>query len=345
MKNKNQILIDDANMVISKVDLSGINGCKILVAGASGLIGTHIVYSIKQYVETTGADVELYIITRGELPAQMDFANECGWIKVFKGEMTDSSFLRALPAVDIIIDAAGYGQPLRFMNEAANTLKINTYTIFELMEKLKRPGKFLFMSSSAVYTGLSETPFREEEVGNSNTNHPRACYIEGKKCGEAICNAYRMEGVDAKSVRLSITYGPGTKKDDVRVMNTFIRSALIEKQIKLLDDGKAQKAFMYVSDAVELIWKMLLFGKESIYNIGGSEQISIAQLAHIIGDYCNAPVILNEGNRDAVKGAIAAELLSMERVAKEFGKNDYIGIEQGTRRTINWARLNLYDQT
>lgn len=342
MENKNQILIDDANLVITRVDLSGIDAQRILVAGASGLIGTHIVYSIKQYVETTGADIELYIMTRSELPEQLDFANRCGWIKVFKGDMTDGSFLRTLPEADIIIDAAGYGQPIRFMNEAANTLKINTYTIFELMEKLKRPGKFLFMSSSAVYTGLGETPFREEKIGDSNTNHPRACYIEGKKCGEAICNAYRTDGIDAKSVRLSITYGPGAKKDDVRVMNTFIRSALVEKQIKLLDDGKAQKAFMYVSDAVELIWKILLFGKEPTYNIGGSEQITIAQLAHMIGSYCNAKVILNGAEQNAVKGTISSELLSMERVTKEFGKNRYMGMEEGIQRTINWASLNLY---
>ncbi len=342
MQNKNQILIDDARSVITNVDLGGINECKILIAGASGLIGTHIVYSIKQYVEATNANVELYIITRSKLPAQLDFANECKWINVYRGEMTDSAFLRSLPKVDIIIDAAGYGQPLRFMNEAANTLKINTYTLFELMDRLTRPGKFLFMSSSAVYTGLSVTPFREDLIGNANTNHPRSCYIESKKCGEAICNAFRADGVDAKSVRLSITYGPGTKKDDVRVMNTFIRSALVEKRINLLDDGSAQKAFMYVSDAVELIWKMILFGKEVVYNIGGSKQITIAQLAQIVGNYCQVPVFFGKENQNAVKGAITAELLDMERVKNEFAKSDYVEIDEGIRRTVDWAKLNLY---
>lgn len=343
MKNTNQILIDDAYTVISNSDLSSINGCRILICGASGLIGTHLVYSIRQYVEKNGAKIELYITTRGELPKQLFFVNDYDWIKTFRGEMTDIAFIRSLPEADIIIDAAGYGQPLRFMSEEASTLKINTYTLFELMDKLKRPGKFLFMSSSAVYTGLTETPFFEETIGNSNTNHPRACYIEGKKCGEAIINAYRAEGVDAKSVRLSITYGPGTKKDDVRVINTFVRSAIIEKSISLLDDGSAKKAFMYISDAVELIWKILLLGKESIYNIGSGEQITIAQLAQIIADYCNVPVLLGEEKKNTVKGAISSELLSMRKSENEFGKNSYVGIKEGIYRTIDWAKLNLYN--
>jgi len=342
MLNKNQILIEDAETVISRVDLGSINNCRILITGAGGLIGTHIVYSIRQYVEHSGAGVQLYLTTRGELPAQLAFADEYSWIKVFRGELTDSSFLRSLPEADIIIDAAGYGQPLRFMNEAVNTLKINTVVLFELMDKLKPSGKFLFMSSSAVYTGVTETPFYEDIIGNSNTDHPRSCYIEGKKCGEAICNAYRAQGIDAKSVRLSITYGPGTKRDDVRVMNTFIRSAVVDKQIKLMDDGSAEKAFIYVADAVELIWKILLSGREPVYNIGGGERITIAQLAQIVADYCNVPVILGKAGSGAVKGAITAELLSMRKSEQEFGKSEYIGIREGVCRTVDWAEQNLY---
>lgn len=337
--NKNQILINDANNVIKNVELNGISGKKILIVGASGLIGTHIVYSIKQFVETTNSKVELSVVTRGDLPIQLEFARESDWIRVLKGELTDDVFLNALPSFDIIIDAAGYGQPMRFMNEAVNTLKINTYTLFKLVEKLNHPGKFLFMSSSAVYTGLDETPFKEDNIGNSSPNHPRACYIEGKKCGEAICSAYCTNDIDTKSVRLAMAYGPGTRPNDLRVMNTFIRSAITNKEIRLMDDGKAEKAFIYVSDAVELIWKIILFGKNSVYNIGGQDKITIAKLADIIGEYCDVPIYLGKPN-SAMKGTLVAEVLSMERVESEFGKTNYVDIKEGIKRTIDWAKQN-----
>lgn len=343
MSDINNILNKDADRVLTNVDISSICNKKILIAGASGLIGTHLVYSIKRFAETVKSQVELSIIIRGDLPAHLKFADKYDWITVYRGDMTNEEFLHSLPCFDIIIDAAGYGQPLRFMNESVNTLKINTYTVFELMDHLKKGGKFLFMSSSAVYTGCSELPFSEDLIGNSNTNHPRSCYIEGKKCGEAICNAYRLDGIDAKSVRLSIIYGPGTKKDDVRVMNTFIRSALTNHKIKLFDKGTAIKAFMYVSDAVEIIWKIILLGQEATYNIGGQEQISILELAKIIGKYCNVPVECSKNNNSEVKGAIVSELLDMKKVEQEFKKSDYIKISDGVCQTIDWARLNLYN--
>lgn len=340
MDREQQILNDDALSVISRTDISFINKKSILIAGASGLIGTHMVYSVTRFVSTHACDVRLYIVTRRGLPVWLEYCAQLPYVTVLRGDLTDIDFLRSLPQADMIIDAAGYAAPGQFMNEAVNTLKINTSAVFELMNKLKRPGKFLFMSSSAVYTGLTETPFEEDRTGNADISHPRACYIEGKKCGEAICNAFRTEGVDAKSVRLSITYGPGAGRD-MRVINSFIRSALTEGEIRLMDSGSALKAFMYVSDAVELIWKIMLEGKSSVYNIGGSEQVTIAQLARIIGEQCNVPVISgSDGN--SVKGAITAELLSMKRVESEFGRRELLPLTEGIRRTVEWSKINLY---
>lgn len=335
--DKNRILTEDADRVIQRVDLSELENKKILILGASGLIGSHMVYSIRRYAQTLGNAPELSIAVRGDLPQQLDFVKDCNWINVLQGELTDKNFLNSLSEYDIIIDAAGYGQPMRFMSEAVNTLKLNTYALFELMDKLKASGKFLFMSSSAVYTGVAGTPFREGEVGNAPPDHPRACYIEGKKCGEAICCAFRESGIDAKSVRLAVTYGGGIRSGDKRAMNTFIRSALTEKKICLLDDGKAEKAYIYVSDTVELIWKILLKGKKNVYNIGGKKKITMAELAGMIGGYCGVPVELGKPS-DTMQGTLSAEILSMENTEKEFPKSDYIDISDGIKRTVDWAK-------
>ena len=98
-----------------------------------------------------------------------------------------------------------------FMQNPVKTLQLNTSTTLLLFEKLLPGGKFLFISTSELYSGLSHPPFTEQQIGTTNTTHPRACYIEGKRCGEAIVNAFREQGVNAKSARLALAYGPGTE--------------------------------------------------------------------------------------------------------------------------------------
>ena len=70
----------------------------------------------------------------------------------------------------------------------------------------------------------------ESDIGTTTPLHPRASYIEGKRGGETICNAYRSQGVRAVSARLALAYGPGTRKGDKRAMNSFIEKALMPGQ-------------------------------------------------------------------------------------------------------------------
>ena len=120
--------------------------------------------------------------------------------------------------------------------------------------------------------------------------HPRACYIEGKRGGETICNAYRSQGVRAVSARLALAYGPGTRKGDKRALNSFIEKALCQRRIELMDAGKAVRTYCYVSDAVELMWQATLCGRQPVYNIGGHSTVTIGELAKLVGQITGASV-------------------------------------------------------
>lgn len=193
------------------------------------------------------------------------------------------------------------------------------------------------MSTSEVYSGLPNPPYHENQIGTTNTTHPRSCYIEGKRCGEAICNAYRAQGVAAQSARLSLAYGPGTKSTDKRVINNFIFKALNGK-IDLLDHGEAKRTYCYISDAVEILWHILLKGKEPIYNVGGNSKITIADLAKKIAAYTGAVVEFPQSLNSAMAGAPEDVSLDMSLVEKEFGKRDYVSLDEGLQRTIAWQR-------
>lgn len=328
------IILDDANKIIRNINFNELDGKNILITGASGLIGTYFLYTIYAMRDNGCNPLSVNIVIRNELPEFLkDVVTELK-ANVYKGDLSESGFMYSLPVSDYIIHAAGYGQPAKFVVNADKTLKLNTVVTFTLLDKLNKDGKFLFISSSTVYSGLIKDSFVEDDIGITNTLHPRACYIEGKKCGETIVNAYRLKGINAKSARLSYTYGPGVRNDDDRVLYTFIRKAR-NGRIDMLDSGASERIYCYISDAIEMLWNILLFGKESLYNVGGKDKITILEIAKIISDYFDIPLIAPD-NTEGFLGSSGLERLDISRYEYEFSKKSFVPVKTGIHRTIEW---------
>lgn len=336
MNSLAEIIIKDAEKILGKVDLSELEGKSILITGASGLIGNYFLACLKILSENKKIK-KITAVCNSQYPLYLNDLVSYSEIEIMIGDLISYEFRQKIPMADYIIHAAGYGQPGRFMENPIKTLKLNTETTFCLIDKLKDNGKFLFLSTSEVYSGLTNTPHKESEIGSTNTNHPRSCYIEAKRCGEAICNARRTKGVLAKSARISLTYGPGTKPNDLRAINSFIQKA-IQGKIELLDQGEAKRTYCYVSDTIEILWNILLFGKEPIYNVGGFSSIAIADLARKIGKHLNVPVVFPETSSKKISGAPIDVSLDMTKAKQEFGKTEYVPFDEGLKRTIEWQK-------
>lgn len=340
MDKLEKILMEDAAAVNKKVDLGLLCRKNIIITGASGLIGINLLMSIKAFALKIkdGDRPQVTAVVFSGFPDHLRKAVDFKGLSVKKGDIADPRFASSLPQADIIIHAAGYGQPGKFMQDKVKTVAINTSATISLLEKLKPDGRFLFISSSEVYSGLSNPPYKEDQIGTTDTRHPRSCYIEGKRCGEAICNIYFEKGLNIRSARLSLAFGPGTKPGDMRVLNSFIEKGLNGK-IELMDRGEAKRTYCYISDAVEIMWDILLSGKEPIYNVGGFSRTTIAGLAKKIGHALKTEVIIpKDGKR--LKGAPDDVRLDMSKAAKEFGKlkGDFVDFDKGLARTIEWQK-------
>jgi UDP-glucuronate decarboxylase len=337
------ILEIDARRVISAVNLSGLAGKAILLTGASGLIGTYFIACIREESKSQGVPINLLAVINSEpsdhLINLLDFEGAC----FIQGDLTDLDFVKKLGDFDLVIHAAGYGQPGRFMEDPVKTLKLNTSTTLELFDRLSVNGHFLFISTSEVYSGLDNPPYNEYQIGTTNTTHSRSCYIEAKRCGEAIVNAYRTRGVNASSARLALAYGPGTKPADRRVINSFIERGLIKKNIELQDMGEAKRTYCYVSDAVEILWHILLGGNRPIYNVGGKSKTTIAELAKDVAKYLNVPFKFPTKSNE-MSGAPDDVFLDMSLVENDFKKTNYVTFEDGLARTIEWQKA-LYSKS
>ncbi|MFZ2956807.1 MAG: NAD-dependent epimerase/dehydratase family protein [Candidatus Ozemobacteraceae bacterium] len=331
------IIGDDARRILADAPLDALAGKSVLVTGASGMIGTYIIATLREFSRKNLVPARVTALVHSEptehFKALLDFKGA----NVVLGDITEPGFIQNLEKFDFIVHAAGFAQPGRFMEDPVKTIIINTSATLALFEKLNMSGSFLFLSSSEVYNGLPCPPYLETQIGTTNTTHPRSCYIEGKRCGEAICNAYRARGVKTSSARVAHAYGPGTKPGDRRVLNSFIERGIKQDKITLQDMGTAKRTYCYISDTVEILLHILLRGKEPIYNVGGVSRTTIAELAIKVGDYLAKTVLFPE-NAQELGGAPEDVYLDMSLVERDFKKVKYVSFDKGLAQTIEWEK-------
>ncbi len=234
---------------------------------------------------------------------------------------------------DAVIYAAGYGQPELFGKDKIKTIEINTTNLIEAFKWLKPEGKFLYISSSEIYSG-APSPYKETDIGTTTPQHPRACYIEGKRCGEAICMVYKEQGYDVKIARLALAYGPGTKAHDTRVLNQFIEQALTTGEIKVKDRGEAVRTYGYIDDIVSQLLNILFKGKEVVYNVGGDSTEHISNLARRIAMETNATLSFGT---NSLEGAPENVKLDMSKTLTEFPMT-LTPIYDGLKKTIEYQK-------
>lgn len=330
------VIARDAANICGRVKFESLRGKTVLVTGASGLLGTYFLASLA-HLKQNGMPVHAIAQIRSEPAPHTAEIIRRGGFETTQVDVSNHEECASLPAADVIIHSAGYAQPAIFMANPAATFLLNTAATGTLLQKLKPGGSFLYLSSSEIYSGLQKPLLGENDIGTTTPLHPRASYIEGKRGGETICNAYRSQGVRVVSARLALAYGPGTRKGDKRALNSFIEKALTLGKIELMDAGKAVRTYCYVTDAIELMWQAALHGTQPVYNIGGHSTVTIGELAKLVGKITGVPVLFPAQSVE-IAGAPEEVRLDLTRAETEFKKTSYVPLEEGLRKTIEWQK-------
>ena len=336
-------LIDtECHSIVEKIDFSALRGKKILITGASGIIGVYLLSCLKNIQKDMNITIYCWVNNEIDLVFKRLF-DDC---LIIKGDICEDSLLKEIhdslwknkSGFDFIFHAAGYAQPNKFLENKVKTIELNTSSTTKLFKMLNKGGTFIFMSTSEVYSGLENDRIKETDIGNSRPDHPRSCYIEGKRCGESICHAFVGENAKIKIIRLSLAYGPGTKKNDQRVLNSIFQKAFENGRIDLLDSGSSLRTYGYISDIIEMIWNISLFGKQIVYNVAGDSKTSILELSNTIGDLTGVETNAPKDDANSLTGTPKNVNLSLERYFNEFNKINFIPLREGLKRTMEWQK-------
>ena len=337
-KNKFKFIIEDSSKIYNQNKFKFLKKKNILITGATGLLGQYFIGFFLNALDSKYKPNKITLIHKSSLPSYLNFLNQNNFFKILKLNLS-SGKLSKLKNYDYIIHAATYAQPSEFIKNAHETINLNTYVTYKLIRLLKPKGKFLFISSSEIYSGINKKIINENISGITNLDHIRACYIEAKRCGEVIVNEFRKKKVNAVSARLCLAYGPGFKSNDGRVLSQFIKKTVTKKEIKLVKGHNNIRSYIYITDVLKMLLNILFKGKQNIYNVGGNSKVTILSLAKKITKLTSAELALKKNTKIIDDGAPDFAKIDIKRYKKEFGKMKFVKLHEGLKKTISWYKI------
>ncbi|MFD2699377.1 GDP-mannose 4,6-dehydratase [Paenibacillus shunpengii] len=256
----------------------------IIVSGAAGFLGSHLVRSLIDQGELV---VGIDNLSSGLISNLSDIFTHPNF-RFIQTDVSDNDSIKTLYQEDVkeIYHLASQASPKFYQSNPFETIQVNTQGTYNLLNlALNKKAKFLFTSTSEAYGDPEVHPQSEDYRGNVNTWGPRACYDEAKRLGEVICyEFYERYGVKVKVARIFNTYSAGLRNDDGRVISNFITQAIKGNDITVYGDGSQTRSFCYVDDNIRALILMMKHEEANgeIINIGNPTEYSVLEVARII---------------------------------------------------------------
>lgn len=308
----------------------------ILVAGGGGFIGFHL---CKKLLSEGSAVVCLDNLSTGQ-KKNVDELSSLPNFSFIQLDVCDSNFLNKLEShkFDEIYHLASAASVTYISDhpiEAALANSIGTYNL--LLLSLKNNAKFLFASSSEAYGDPKEHPQKESYRGNVNPVGIRSGYDEGKRFGEALSMAFNREkGLEVRIVRIFNTYGPNSRREDSRVIPTFVNKALDNKPIPVHGDGTQTRSFCYVTDMVDGFIKLMESDLTGPVNIGNPIEYKVIDVANEIIRMTGSSSKIEFVQRPPDDPAVRQPDITLAK--EKLGWEPKVDFENGIAKTINYFK-------
>jgi len=305
---------------------------KILITGAHGFVGKHLVKNLLEKRKVPEGN--LYLPTFEELDLRK--WEDCQ--KAVKGQNIVIHLAATVGGIGLNREIPGK----MFYDNAAMGV--------QLMEAARQAGveKFVVLGTICAYPKFAPAPFKEEDLWDGYPEETNAPYGLAKKMSLVQAQAYRQQyGFNAIYLLPVNMYGP---EDNFDPAKSHVIAALIKKiheakkenkdYLEVWGTGKVTREFFYVEDGAEgIILATEKYDKPDPVNLGAGMEISIKDLAELL---CQLMDFKGELRWDNSKpDGQPKRLLDVSKAEKEFGFKSKTDFEEGLKRTIEWYENNL----
>ncbi|MDE2796131.1 MAG: SDR family oxidoreductase [Gemmatimonadota bacterium] len=305
---------------------------RILITGAAGFLGSHLVDRfLADGCEVVGVD---NFVTGSR--DNLEHLEREPRFDLVEHDISRPFFVE--PKVDGVLHFASPASPVDYTALPIQTLKVGGLgTHNALGIALRHGARFLLASTSEVYGDPRVHPQTEDYWGNVNPVGPRGVYDEAKRYAEAMTMAYhRAHSLDTRIVRIFNTYGARMRPADGRVVSNFIVQGLRGEAMTIYGTGEQTRSFCHVDDQVEGIVRLFQSERVDPVNIGNPDEFTILDLAVIVRretGSTTAPVF-----RPLPPDDPAVRCPDISAARRELGWRPTIGLREGVRKTIPYFR-------
>jgi UDP-glucuronate 4-epimerase len=315
----------------------------ILLTGAAGFIGMHVAEALLARGEkvigldslTPYYDLRLKQARRDRLLAhphfsflEVNIADRAAVAAVFKQhpDVTRIIHLAAQPGVrHSLIDPFSYIE--------ANVM--GHLVTLEAARSLPRLQHFLYASSSSVYGGNDQLPYREVD----RVDHPISLYAATKRADELISEAYgHIFGLPQTGLRFFTVYGPWGRPDMAPWL--FADAILAGRPITLYDGGRLKRDFTFVTDIVSGVLGALdrppTNGKPRLLNIGNHRSVEVRRFVAVLEESLGRKAVIQDAPRPVTD--VAETFADIGAIQALCGFEPKTPIEEGLPRFADWFR-------
>ena len=332
---------------------------KILVTGAAGFIGFHVVKRLlERGDEVVGLDnindyydvnlkyarlAETGITREGIEPGKLARSGRYPLYRFVRMNLEDRERLPELFArekFDRVINLAAQAGVRYSLENPFAYVDSNLVGFVNVLECCRHHGiqHLVYASSSSVYGSNDKVPFSEDD----RVDDPVSLYAATKKANELMASCYsRLYGIPATGLRFFTVYGPWGRPDMAPML--FAKAIVNGEPIKVFNRGDLSRDFTYIDDIVEGVLQVLdkVPGgdgdrRHEVYNIGCSSPVRLMDfiecLENALGKRAEKIYLPMQ------PGDVYRTYADTSKLEREVGYKPSVTLEKGVGEFVGWWR-------
>ena len=332
---------------------------KILVTGAAGFIGYHLVKTlIKDNHEVIGLDnINDYYSTNlkfdrlKELGINKDSAKDflslsgSNLFQNFKFIRMNLEDRENLPKLfkdqkfDVVCNLAAQAGVRYSIENPETYIDSNIVGFLNILECCRNHNikKLVYASSSSVYGDNKKTPFEETD----NTDKPISLYAASKKSNELMAHTYsHLFKLNTIGLRFFTVYGSWGRPDMAYYL--FADAITKDKAIKVFNNGDLSRDFTHIDDIVIGVKSALLSDSSTkklyeLYNIGNNKPVVLTKFIETIEKYLGKKSI--KKMLPMQDGDVKKTWASISKITKDYNFQNKVSLDKGIEEFINWYKV------